>query len=231
MLILAVDTSGPSCGVALVEDTLLRYEATANNKLTHSVNLMPMVEEALHKGGCRLQDVDLFACVNGPGSFTGVRIGVSAIKGMAQALQKPCIGIDALEALAHGVLPQTPCIVCPIRDARVEQVYGAAFLKGERLMDDVIEKLADFIPRIRQYGEQFLFVGDGVPPYRDAIQASLGTNALFAPAHLNELKAGAAAQLALRYADKAYTHDLLVPLYLRAPQAERERKKKEASHG
>ena len=227
MLILAIDTSGPSCSVALLEDELLRYEAVANNRLTHSVNMMPMVEEAFRKGGCVIDDIDLFAAVVGPGSFTGVRIGVAAVKGMSMAMDKPCIGVDALEALAAGIMAEE--IICPIRDARVQQVYGAVFHQGGRIMEDSIMKLDEYLDAISQYGERFLFVGDGVKAYQEAIRLRLGERALFAPAHLNELKAGAAGLLALRDQQKAHGHHDLLPLYLRAPQAERERQRKETN--
>lgn len=229
MLILCIDTSGPTCGVALLEDATLLYEATANNKLTHSVNLMPMVEEALEKGGRTLKDVGLLACVAGPGSFTGVRIGVAAVKGMARALNLPCIGVDALAALAAGVSFENG-IVCPIRDARVRQVYGAAFSKGGRLMDDEAMKLDAYLEKIQTLGERFLFVGDGVPAYRALIAEKLGDRAFFALPHLNDLKAGAAAWIAFNHADEAVDAGALAPFYLRAPQAERERLEKE-KHG
>lgn len=226
MLILSIDTSGPTCGVALMEEGALLYEATANNKLTHSVNLMPMVEEALDKGGRELKDVGLLACVAGPGSFTGVRIGVAAVKGMARALNLPCIGVDALEALAAGVSFENG-VVCPIRDARVKQVYGAAFINGERLMPDEAMKLDAYLDTIQTLGERFLFLGDGVPAYRALIKEKLGDKAFFAPPHLNDLKAGAAAWLAGQKMGEAADGASLAPIYLRAPQAERERLEKQ----
>jgi tRNA threonylcarbamoyladenosine biosynthesis protein TsaB len=229
MLILAVDTSGTSCGVAVQKDGSLRYEAVAVNKLTHSVNMMPMVEEGLLRCGLDVTNVDLFAAVIGPGSFTGVRIGVSAIKGMAQATGKPCIGIDALEALAHGVT-DIHHVICPIRDARAQQVYGAAFLKDERLMEDRVMKLTAYLDAVGSFGDSFLFTGDGVVPFRELIQERLGARAFFAPGHLVDLRAGSAAFLAFAMRDHAHGYHDLAPLYLRAPQAERERLKKEAQH-
>ena len=102
MIILAMDTSGPVAGVAILCDGKLAYEGAAVNKMTHSVNMMPMVEEALTRSALDIADIDLFAAVTGPGSFTGVRIGVTAVKGMAHGAGKPCIGVDALEALASS---------------------------------------------------------------------------------------------------------------------------------
>ena len=132
MNILAVDTSGPVAGVAVLRDGEIAYEGAAVNRLTHSVNLMPMIEEALGRAGLDVSEIDLYACVTGPGSFTGVRIGVSAVKGMAHGAGKPCVGVDALEALASGVC-MNDMLLCPIQDARAGQVYGAAFLPGCRL--------------------------------------------------------------------------------------------------
>ena len=162
MLILALDTSGPEAGVALMRDGALIYEATAVNKLTHSVNLMPMVEEALLRAGQSVGDVSLLAAVVGPGSFTGVRIGVSAVKAMAFARQRPVIGVNALEALAHGLVGEDR-LICPIRDARAGQVYGAAFFRGERLMADAALKLPDYLRAIAPLGDKAVFVETAQP--------------------------------------------------------------------
>ena len=138
MKLLAIDTSGPVCGVAVLEDGRILYEGAAVNKLTHSVSLMPMVEEALNKCSTDISEIELYAAVVGPGSFTGVRIGVSAVKGMAHGAGKPCVAVDALEALAWGV-SLMPDLICPIQDARAGQVYGAAFQPGrvpQRVMED-----------------------------------------------------------------------------------------------
>ncbi|MHC1785875.1 MAG: tRNA (adenosine(37)-N6)-threonylcarbamoyltransferase complex dimerization subunit type 1 TsaB [Christensenellales bacterium] len=227
MIILALDTSGPSAGVAILQEGALRYEATAVNALTHSANLMPLVEEALAHSGLDIRQIDLFGAVVGPGSFTGVRIGVSAVKAMAQALERPCLGINALEALARG-LAGSGRTVCPIRDARVRQVYGAAFRDGRRLMPDAVMKLEEYLDAVRGFGGELCFVGDAVSPLGSAISAALGARACFAPPHLNLLKAGAAALIALENKEMAGSPDDLLPLYLRAPQAERER---QARHG
>lgn len=228
MNILAIDTSGPSAGVAMLRGEQLAFEATVQNKLTHSVNLMPMVQEALQHSDMTMQDVSLFACVVGPGSFTGVRIGVAAVKGMAMATGKPCVAVNALEALAVGAhVPGQ--LICPIRDARVQQVYGAAFRDGQRLMEDAALKLPLYLDRIKELGQEFLFVGDGVEAYRPLLLERLGEQAKFLPPHLNVLKAGAAAALGQRDQHTATDGQGLLPLYLRQPQAERERTARE--HG
>ncbi len=222
MVLMCVDTSGPSAGLALVRDGELIYEATLVNKLTHSVNLMPMAEEALRSSGLEMKDIGLFAAVAGPGSFTGVRIGVAAVQGMAQGLNKLCLPVNALEALAFGLLSDE-YIVCPIRDARAGQVYGAAFRAGRRLMEDAVLKLTEYLEEIRPMGERYVFTVDGVPVSREKIMEALGERAAFAPSHLSLLKAGSAAMIAWKKRDQAVQPHELLPLYLRRPQAERER--------
>ncbi len=231
MNILAIDTSGPVAGVSVVSNGAVAYEGAAVNRMTHSVNLMPMVEEALSRAGLQIGDIDLYACVTGPGSFTGVRIGVSAVKGMAHGAGKPCVGIDALEALASGVCV-SDALICPIQDARAGQVYGAAFSGGfppVRELPDMAEKLERFIELAleKANGRKLIFVGDGVKPHKEAITAILGGMAVFAPAHMCFLRSSAVAALADAYSDRAADYLTLMPMYLRAPQAERLRERKE----
>ena len=185
MNLLAVDTSGPVAGVAVLKDGEVAYEGAAVNRLTHSVNLMPMIEEALGRAGLDVSEIGLYAAVTGPGSFTGVRIGVSAVKGMAHGAGKPCVGVDALEALAAGAC-LTDALICPIQDARAGQVYGAAFLAGMppvRMLPNMAEALPVYLDRaLAVAGERRLcFLGDGVSTYRDAIVERLGERAVIAP--------------------------------------------------
>ena len=229
MNILAVDTSGPSVGVALLCGDRLVFECTLTHRRTHSQWVMPTVEQALAQTGHALDDVDLIASVVGPGSFTGVRIGVSTVKGLAQGLNKPCVAIDALEALAVGA-QDAPGTLCPILDARAGQVYGAAFSAGlppRRLLDDMAAKLEEYLAHIAALPAPFVFLGDGVAVFREALTVALGERARFAPPHACGLRAGCAAVLATQYADRAVGYAALRPLYLRAPQAERERAARE----
>ncbi len=229
MIILALDTSGPVAGVAVWEDGRVRYEAMAVNKMTHSESIMPMAEEALARTALTKEQLTHLAVTVGPGSFTGVRIGVTAVKALSHALGIPCVGVDALEATAFGI--ENPHeIICPIQDARVHQVYGAAFRNGERLMADCVAQLDEYLRRVDALGERFLFTGDGVLAYREQIEAGLGDRARFAAAHSAYLRPAAVACLAARDADRAVDYLTLQPLYLRAPQAERERARREAAH-
>ena len=230
MNILAVDTSGPVAGVAVLRNGEVAYEGAAVNKMTHSVNLMPMIEEALSRAGLDVDQIDLYACVTGPGSFTGVRIGVSAVKGMAHGAGKLCVGVDALEALASGVC-MNDMLLCPIQDARAGQVYGAAFGPGmppERRLANMAEKLPAFIEKALEVseGKKLCFVGDGVKTYRKAIEDLLGDRAVFAPAHMSYLRPSSVAVLAQEREAEAVDYLTLMPVYLRAPQAERERARK-----
>ena len=230
MIILAIDTSGPVAGAAVYEDGRIRYEAMAVNKMTHSESIMPMVEEALTRTALTKKQLTHLAVTVGPGSFTGVRIGVTAVKAMSHALGIPCVGVDALEATAFGI--DSPGeVICPIQDARVHQVYGAAFRGGERLADDCVLRLDEYLQQISPLGERFLFTGDGVTAYRQQIAEAMGEKARFAPPQSAYLRPAAVACLAARDAAQAVDYLTLQPLYLRAPQAERERARREAQHG
>lgn len=231
MNILMIDTSGPACGVAIVRDGRRVYEAALEGGMTHSQRLMPMVDAALSMAGMTTADVDLFGAVVGPGSFTGVRIGVSTVKALSHAADKPCVGVDALEALAMNAC-EFDGVICPILDARAQQVYGAIFEGGmppRRLLEDTAEKLNLFLERVKETGKRALFVGDGVAAYEKAIAERLGEKAVFAPAQHAGLRAMCAAMLAHHAADTAQDYITLLPLYLRAPQAERERAAREAA--
>lgn len=232
MKLLAIDTSGPVCGVAILTDAGIAYECAAVNKLTHSTNLMPMVEAAFAATGLTVQDMDRIAVVTGPGSFTGVRIGVSTAKGLAHGAGKPCVAVDALEAMAAGV-GEFSGIICPIQDARAGQVYGAAFSAGEtrpeRLMEDTPLKVEEYVAAIQSMGDRFLFLGDGMPVQRARLQALLGEAAVFAQPQQAYLRPAAVAYLG-SLATEEMDYLTLMPMYLRAPNAERNKRLTEAAH-
>ena len=226
MKLLVMDTSGPVCGVAVMEDEKVLCEYTAQNRNTHSANLMPMAEAALQSAGKTIGEMDAIAAVTGPGSFTGVRIGVATAKGLAHGAGIPCIPVDALEALSISA-GGFDGVICPIQDARAGQVYGAAFRDGKRMTAAEPLKLEDFLEKILPFGKRFLFLGDGVPVHREKILEILGERAVFAPAHLNYLRPSAAGVLALR--SEARTDYLnLQATYLRPPNAQKNKKLLEA---
>ena len=231
MILFCLDTSGPVAGVALMENGAVRYEAMAVNAFTHSQSILPMAEEAYRHTGLEIGSTDYFAVTVGPGSFTGVRIGVSTVKAMAHAEGKPCVAVDALEAMAAGV-QHFDGVICPIQDARAGQVYGAAFRGGtmERLLPDEPIKLEEYLKKTAAFGEKMLFLGDGMPVHREEIERIMGDRAEFAPPHLAFLRPASAAYLAWNKRDQAIGYQQLSPLYLRPPQAERQKNLRELGH-
>ena len=224
MLIFALDTSGPTAGVALNLDGGTVYEAVVRNKLTHSESIMPMAEEAFSRAGFSVKDTDYYAVVTGPGSFTGVRIGVTAVKAMAHAAGKPCVEIHALEAMARSA-GYPGGFVCPMQDARAGQVYAALFEGAEQRLTDRPAALADMLETVfAQAGNRpVLFTGDGMLAHRDEIKDLYQGVCLLAPAESCFLRPAAAAALAAERTDRAVPDADLHPYYLRPPQAVRQR--------
>lgn len=228
MKVLAIDTSSNVASVALMEDNTLLGEFVLNHKKTHSQEIMPMIDDVLKRCECEVGDIDLFAAAKGPGSFTGLRIGIATIKGLAHSVSKPVIGIGTLEALAYN-LPFCEHMIVPIMDARRNQVYTGAYLWEDGKLREVGEPEAISIEECVEGCGSFLetvFLGDGVPVYRDYIREKLGDKAIFAPPSCNMQKASSVAALALLNADKAESYMGLEPFYIRKSQAEREREEK-----
>lgn len=224
MNIVAIDTSGPLASCAVMKDGAIAHLIAMNQGLTHSETIMPALDDAMHAAGLSCVDVDCFAVVAGPGSFTGVRIGVCAAKGLAHAWNKKCACIDALEALSMN-FQGFDGIVCPILDARRGQVYCAAFdmkngLPECVLADDALE-LTAFLDRLPK-DRRLAFLGDGLRVHAERIRQIL-PEAFIAPANLRELRADAACLLAEARQQEWMDAPMLTPIYLRVPQAERER--------
>lgn len=204
-----------------MRDGAIVYEASAINRMTHSVNLLPMIDAACQSAGLTIAEMERIAVVSGPGSFTGVRIGVSTVKGLAHAHNTPCVAVDALEAMAAGA-GEFSGVICPIQDARAGQVYGAAFTAGdarpERLMEDIPLKLEEYVEAIQSFGDRFLFLGDGMPVHRAKLEKLLGDAAVFATPQQAFLRPASVAYLAA-LAEDTVDYLALEPLYLRAPNA------------
>ena len=226
MKILVIDTSGPVCGVAVMDGEKVYSEFTAQNKNTHSASLMPMIQAALNAAGTGMKDLDAVAAVTGPGSFTGVRIGVATAKGLAHGAGLPCIPVDALEALSTSA-GDFEGIVCPIQDARAGQVYGAAFRQGKRLTGNAPMKLEEYLSTVEQLGSKYLFIGDGVPVHREAIEVRLGDRAVFAPPYRCFLRPSAAGWIAIAKGEQT-DYLGLQATYLRPPNAQKNKKLLEA---
>lgn len=228
MLILALESSAETASAALSRDGTLLAQYSLRSKNTHSTTLLPMVQQMLHFCSCTVSDVDLFACSAGPGSFTGIRIGVATVKGLAFGTDKPCVGVSSLEALAYG-MRGTDGIVCPLIGARRTQYYSALFrIRGgavERLTPDGILLAAELDGVLARYNEPVRLCGDGYEsaypllthPCLHAVPEMQRWPSAFAVAEC-------AADTAARTADlSSLRSEKLVPVYLRPTQAERER--------
>ena len=223
MKILAIDTSSSVATAAITDGDKLICEYTLNNKLTHSQTIMPMIDSVFTQSELKPGDIDLFAVSHGPGSFTGLRIGLSTVKGLAHAVNKPVAGVNTLEALAFN-LPYCPYIISPIMDARREQVYNAFYRFENGVLKEIIPpravSLDECLADIEKLGEKTVFLGDGVPVFKNKITERLGDLAIFAPQNANMQKASAVAEAAKN--KKKMNYSELVPVYLRKSQAERE---------
>lgn len=232
MKILGIDSSGLVASAAVVVDDTVVAEFTVNNKQTHSQTLLPMIDQVVKMSGVALEEIDAIAVAAGPGSFTGLRIGSSTAKGMGLALQKPIISIPTLEGLAYRIAPVMDGLVCPIMDARRNQVYAGIYSYTDGKLDCIQEQEAvdihELITQLNEISGTVTFLGDGVPVQKDTIIEEIQTPYRFAPAHLNRQSASAIATLGQVYfADGKYEEAKdHKPIYLRQSQAERERAKR-----
>ncbi len=228
MIILAMESAATAASAVLISDDTLIASTYQRSGLTHSTTLLPMIEDMLKNCGHSMLDVDLLAVSEGPGSFTGLRIGVATAKGLAYGLDKPCIGVSTIEAMAY-LLPYESGIVCVCMDARVGQVYNGLFSLSNgtvsRLCDDRAIALEELKTDLNKYDGKIYLVGDGAKMSYEYLE---NPNAVCVPENLMYQNAYGVAQLAkcLYSSDKEYDAGLLVPKYLRLPQAERERLQK-----
>lgn len=226
MLILAFESSAKPASAALVKDGQLLSQYTQCSALTHSRTLLPMAEDMLKNAELRLSDVDLIAVAHGPGSFTGIRIGVSTVKGLAWAAEKPCVGVSTLEAMAwHGLA--VGGYICPVMDARRSQVYNALFKiengRPVRMTDDRPIALDELSKEVTALNAPVFLVGDGAALCFEYFTAH-GVPCVMAPDNLRWQDAWGVAMAA---ADKTPGNaDELLPVYLRLSQAERERQER-----
>ena len=226
MLILAFESSAKSASVALVQEGELLSQYSQCSALTHSRTLLPMAEDMLKNAEVKLSDVDLIAVAHGPGSFTGIRIGVSTVKGLSWAADKPCVGVSTLEAMAwHGLL--SGGYVCPVMDARRQQVYNALFKiedgKPQRITDDRPIALTQLAHEVLALGAPVLLVGDGAALTEKFFREN-SVPCRIAPENLRWQSAWGVAMAA---SDKQPgTSETMLPVYLRLSQAERERQER-----
>lgn len=232
MKILAIDSSSLVVAVAVVDDEKVLAEYIVNYKKTHSQTLLPMLGEISKMIDLDLNEIDAIAVSGGPGSFTGLRIGSATAKGLGLALKKPLIHIPTLEAMAYNFY-DTEKLICPIMDARRGQVYAGiyTFVDNEfkTVMDQTPMMMEELMAKINELNKEVIFLGDGVPIFKEYIDENATVHVEYAPAHLSRQRASSVGALGLKYyaAGKIETADAHEPDYLRLSQAERELKEKE----
>ncbi len=217
MIVLGIDASSDAAAVGIVADGVLLCEYTLNNGKNHSVKLLPMVEEVLLKTGITFPEIDAYACGVGPGSFTGVRIGVATIKGFAQSYQKPVVPISSLQILAENISEydgiRVPCV-----HARCDELYCAAYNRaGEAVLSPSVMTATELLQYLGD--KPCMLCGDGTE-----LLDGLGEQAAIAGKNAGVIRGSAVAelgyQLLLKEKQKHYSE--VAPVYLRASQAERE---------
>lgn len=217
MIVLGLDASSDAASVGIVADGVLLGEYTINNGKNHSVKLLPMVEELLRQTGIAFPEIDAYACGVGPGSFTGVRIGVATAKGFAQSYEKPVISVSSLQILAENIRAYQGLRVACVH-ARCDEVYAAAYDEaGETVLEPSVMTAQELSAYL--IGKECMLCGDGV-----SLLEGLGQQAVLAASGAAVIRGGAVAELGyqLLEAGKQKHYAEVSPLYLRASQAERE---------
>ena len=239
MNILAIETTGAEASVAVINEKGEVFMEASDQKLNHLQNLMPMTDILLQKRGMLIDDVDYIAVSEGPGSFTGIRIGVSSARALAQALGRETISVPTLKSFLYNA-PEYRGVVCPIFDARRNQVYGGAYQwtgDGEyrEVVDGAACDLHELLEKLEAAAkDEITFFGDGITPYKEQIlkwqDSSLNTNihVLFAEDDVKLQKASSVARLALENfkVGKAKSLYDLKPVYMRKAEAERKLEEK-----
>lgn len=220
MRVLSIDTSSNICGIAILEDKKNINEISQNNGLTHSESLMPIIKETLENLDLTLTDIDLIVCDKGPGSFTGIRIGVATAKAFSDSLNITTIGISSLETLAYNVKENG--IICSLIDAKNDNVYVGVFenINGNYILrrNYTTENINDLLTELKLVEYSITFVGDGAVNYKSIITCALPSKCNFIDN--NDLSAYNLGLAGLSHY-KNEQFDDVTPLYLRKPQAER----------
>ena len=236
MKILALDTSSKICSVAIMEDDRKIIELHSDDEKTHSVKLMPMIDEAFKTSNLNLDDIDLLVACVGPGSFTGVRIGISTVKAFADAKKLPVVGVNSLESLANNLIDMNldNCLICSMIDAKNNNAYCGVFEKVNEKVQSVADLMADetvnIIKKINSVLEnnncynRIIFVGDGSFVYKELLENNVKCkNIAFADLEKNVANSISVAISGYdKYLNGIYGNsNSIVPLYLRKSQAER----------
>jgi len=226
MKILSIDSATQSATCAILDDNKVLGEITFNYKKQHSLVLMPIIDELFNNTGISISDIDAFVASKGPGSFTGLRIGMATVKGLSQGTGKPFVTVSTLDSLAYN-LAYTNGVICPILDALRDNVYTALYTFNNdeltRISDYVNISIDELIIMLKEKDCCITFVGDGTEKFKEKLISNL-PKVRFAPAHLNLSKASSLGELGLKLLSNGTVDDIYasVPIYLRLPQAERE---------
>ena len=232
MICLAIDVSGRAMSAALAETTpagpRCKGQSCLDTGKNHSLALLPMADSLLENCGLKLADIDGFAVTVGPGSFTGLRIGLATVKAWCDALDKPAIAVGSTEAMARAI--DRPGLVCPVFDARRSEVYAALFRDGSRLTPDLAMSPEELCRKLDAYDEPIAFGGDGLDPWEEVFRANLGPRFRDVAPERRLNMAAAAALIGLEKLEQGDTADAssLVPVYLRLSEAEENLQKKQA---
>ena len=212
MLILAITTSSKTCSVALLEDSQILIELNIENEKTHSENLMPLIDKAFKETGKNVSDVNLIACDIGPGSFTGIRIGIATCKAIAEVNQIPICSSSSLEGLSYNVSSTT---ICSLIDARNNQVYCGIFNNDHELLEEYMADNINEVKKVLEKYDNILFVGDGSILHKNILNGSFSDDNVIHASNIGicgyeKFKKG-----------QVETASTIVPMYLRKSQAER----------
>ncbi|AKL93849.1 tRNA threonylcarbamoyladenosine biosynthesis protein TsaB [Clostridium aceticum] len=226
MKVLALDTSSIVATVAVLDDEKLMGEYIINHKKTHSEKLMPMIEEILKSCEVSPKDIDVFAVALGPGSFTGLRIGLATIKAMAQALDKPVAGVSTLEGLAFNLV-HCKGLICPIIDAQQDLVYTGLYQWHQELskvMEEDVVSIEDLLDTLKSRKEEVIFLGDALEKFQEQITRELGDLAIFPPKIVTMPRASSIGELAREKVKKGELKKAseVLPVYMRKSQAEKQ---------
>lgn len=228
MKILSIDTSSIVCSVSILEDENILYEASTDNGLTHSEKLMPMIKEAFDKLNMQLSDIDMYVSSIGPGSFTGIRIGISTVKAFIDVYNKPYFGISSLEGLAYNANSEN--LVCSIIDAKNNNVYAGIYEYKNKIYtlktDYISDTIDNLLTKLSEYSSQKItFVGDGSIVYHDILSNNF-SNCDFSDNNACSSVSNAISAFR-KYQNNITDSSNLSPLYLKKSQAERMLEKKD----
>ncbi|SPZ50541.1 UGMP family protein [Sarcina ventriculi] len=230
MLVLSVDSSYSTATCALIKDDKILAEINLNDKKQHSVILMRLIDSILKEYEIDINDIDAFIISRGPGSFTGLRIGMATLKGLAFASKKPLISVSTLDALAYNSI-SFQGIICPIMDALRDNIYTCLYKNENNNLTPLIKEqclnINELVTILKEQTLPIIFVGDGVAKHKEFLQENI-PNSFFAPNHSNFPKASSVGELGIKKINDGIIEniDSINPIYLRKSQAEREYEKR-----